>query len=89
MDLLENSEIKRQPIGTLKRNSSSGKKLEPGGASYRGLTPKSRLGEVKEGGKKFGRSVKVSGATDINLQELYNRSGQGTIKRYRSYTVID
>jgi hypothetical protein len=30
LDLLENSEIKRQPIGTVKRNSNSGKKLERG-----------------------------------------------------------
>jgi len=27
LDLSENSEIKRQPIGTVKGNSSSGKKL--------------------------------------------------------------
>jgi len=30
LNLLVNSEIKRQPIGTVKRNPSSGKKLERG-----------------------------------------------------------
>jgi hypothetical protein len=50
LDLLENSEIKRQPIGNHEneKNSSSGKKLE-WGASYRVLKPEdsSRLDWVK------------------------------------------
>jgi hypothetical protein len=48
-----------------------------------------RLGEGNNLGESDLWSFKVSGAKVINLQEdLYNRSGQHTIKRYNSDPVI-
>jgi hypothetical protein len=60
-------------LGTVKKNSSRGKKLElgGGGASYRILAPtKSRLDWVKSKslGESDSRSDRVSVATDINYK---------------------